>query len=329
MKKCSFNIHALRIACLLVLIVCIGFTACSGRGAGNNTSTGERQLVIGFSQMAYTSLWRITETDDIRAMLDARGYRTIYTDAQNNTQKQVADVEDILAQRPDFLILAPREEQGLVPALEAAKRANVPVILIDRRAAGVPGVDYVTVISSDFIWEGYQAAEWIANRTGGRANIIEIYGTPGSTSAIDRAKGFAQALEKYPEMRLLGSQVGDNRRVDAQRAMENLLHAHGSAIDAVYTHSDEMTFGVVQAIKNAGLRPAEDILVVSIDGTKLGVEAIVAGEWNAAIQCNPRLGSYVMEVLDKLIAGEPVEPWVVVTDHIFDETNAAEWAPRL
>nr|WP_162990649.1 ABC transporter substrate-binding protein [Maliibacterium massiliense] len=322
---------------LLVLAACSVETeapvasggASTSASASQSTSGGGKKPVVGFAQMSYTSAWRIAETDDIKAKLEENGYDIIYTDAQNNTQKQVSDVEDILAQKPDYLLLAPREEEGLVPALDAAKKAGVPVILIDRKAKGTPGEDYVCLISSDFVWQGEQACAWLAKKTDGKAKVVEIYGTPGSTSAIDRAAGFREEMKKYPDMEILASQVGDNKRVESQKVMENMIQAYGDQIDAVYTHGDEMTFGAVQAIKAAGLKPNEDILVVSVDGTKEGVQGIIDGEISVEVQCNPRMGAEVIDVLEKLEKGESVEEWIVVKDNIFDETNAKDWVDKL
>lgn len=134
-------------------------------------------VTVGFSQMEYNNPWRIAETNSIKEAAAKKGYRLIYTDAKGQVSKQIEDVKYLIAQKVSILILAPREYEGLAPALQIAKKAGVPVILIDREAKGVPGVDYLTFIASDFIWEGEQAATWLVKATKGRANIVELTGT--------------------------------------------------------------------------------------------------------------------------------------------------------
>lgn len=291
-------------------------------GKGEVAASQGKQLVIGFSQPHSTSAWRVIQTESVMGALEGAGYQVIYTDAQNNTQKQVADVEDILAQKPDYLLLAPREEDGLVPALEAAKKAGVPVILLDRKVKGEAGVDYVTFIGSDYVEAGKTVGEWILKETGGTCNIAEIAGTPGATSTIERADGFRAALQGFPEAVILGSQVGDNKRVEAQKVMENFIQAFGSEMDVVFAQSDEMAFGAIQAMKANGVKPTEDIKICSVDGTQGALEAIISGELTMSLYNDPNFGSYALDTITKLQNGEEVDTWIKVENRIFDKSNA-------
>src|SRR4051812_7401483 len=149
-------------------------------------------MAIGFSQIDSNGAWRIAETQSMRDAAAARagGMELIVTEAQDQTAKQISDVEDLIARRVKALFIAPREFEGLEPAFEAAARVRIPVILVDRRAAGTAGVDYVTFVGSDFAEEGRRAARWLIEATGGRGAIAELTGTPGSSVARDRATGF-------------------------------------------------------------------------------------------------------------------------------------------
>jgi ribose transport system substrate-binding protein len=115
---------------------------------------------VGFSQTESNNPWRIAQTESMRSEAQRRGDGFVYTDAASSAAKQVSDVNSMIAQRVDLIFLAPREERPLVPAVMAAKRAGIPVILLDRRVDGTqaqPGRDYVTFIGSDFVDQGKRA----------------------------------------------------------------------------------------------------------------------------------------------------------------------------
>ena len=309
-------LRAIALAPLAALAVAAG---CTRKEAG-----GDR-YVVGFSQMESDNPWRIAETKSLRDEAARRGIDLVVTDAQGQTAKQVSDVEDLIARRVNVILLAPREFEGLAPALQSAKEAKIPVILIDRQAAGTPGEDYVTFLGSNFIEQGQRAAEWLATATKGQASIVELSGTPGASVAADRAKGFREGIAKYPGMKIIASQTGNFTRAQGERVMQNLAQSLGKQITAVYAHNDEMALGAIQALKSAGLQPGRDVTVVSIDGQRAALEAIIAGELGATVESNPRFGPLAFETIEKLRRGETVQQKVILTDRLFDRANAQQF----
>lgn len=285
------------------------------------------RYVVGFSQMESNNPWRIAETKSLQdeAARRATQYSLVVTDAQSQTAKQVSDVEDLIARHVNLLLIAPREYDGLTPALRAARAAHIPVILIDRMAAGTPGKDYVTFLGSNFIQQGQRAGDWLVKATGGTARIVELAGTPGASVASDRARGFREAIQGHPGMQIIASQNGDFSRATAQRVMENLAQSLGHKITAVYAQNDEMALGAIQALKDAGLRPGKDVTVVSVDGERAALEAIVRGELGATVESNPRFGPLAFQTIDKLRAGQPIPPRIILSDRLFDRSNAAQF----
>jgi galactofuranose transport system substrate-binding protein len=283
------------------------------------------QYVVGFSQMESDNPWRIAQTKSLRDEAAKRGYQLVVTDAQGQTAKQVSDVEDLIARRVNVILLAPREYEGLAPALQAAKRAKIPVVLVDRQAAGTAGEDYVTFLGSNFIDQGKRAAEWLAKETNGKANIVELTGTPGSSVAADRAKGFKDEIAKHPGMKIVASQTGDFSRASAQRVMQNIAQSLGSQLTAVYAHNDEMALGAIQALKAAGRTPGTDVKVVSVDGQRAALEAITRGELGATVESNPRFGPIAFDTIEKVKRGETVPTKILITDRFFDKSNAAQF----
>jgi ribose transport system substrate-binding protein len=285
----------------------------------------ESKFVVGFSQMESDNPWRLAQTKSLRDEAAKRGIELVVTDAQGQTAKQVSDVEDLIARRVNLILLAPREYEGLTPALQSAKAANIPVILVDREAAGTAGEDFVTFLGSNFVEQGKRAAEWLVKETGGTASIVELSGTPGSSVAADRAKGFADEIAKHPGMKIVASQTGNFSRATAQGVMQNIAQSLGKRITAVYAHNDEMALGAIQALRAAGMTPGTDVRIVSIDGQKAALEAIQRGELGATVESNPRFGPLAFDTIERQRKGEKIEPKILITDRFFDKSNAAQF----
>ena len=280
--------------------------------------------VVGFSQMESDNPWRLAETKSLKDEAARRGIELVVTDAQGQTSKQVADIEDLIARHVNLILLAPRVFDGLAPALQAAKAAKIPVILLDRAAAGTPGVDYVTLLVGDQVEEGRRAAQWLADQTKGSANIVELAGTPGASVAVDRAAGFREVLAKYPNMKIIASQTGNFNRASGQSVMQNIVQSLGAKITAVYAHNDEMAIGAIQALLASGRKPGSDVTIVSVDGERAALEAIVKGELGATVEANPRFGPIAFDTIERLRKGEAIPPKIIVTDRFFDKSNAAK-----
>ncbi|HKY04639.1 MAG TPA: ABC transporter substrate-binding protein [Blastocatellia bacterium] len=285
------------------------------------------KTVVGFSQMENNNPWRIAETNSMREEAARRGdrFELVVTDAQGQTAKQVADVEDLIARRVDAIFLAPREFEGLAPALQAAKEANIPVFLIDREAAGIAGTDYVAFLGSNFVEQGKRAAEWLIKQTNGKAGIVELTGTAGSSVARDRAHGFMEQIKQHPGMQVIASQTGDFSRQAGQKVMENIIQAKGKEITAVYAHNDEMAIGAIQALKAAGMKPGQDVIIVSVDGERAALEAIIANELGATVESNPRFGPLAFDTLEKYLRKEPIPTKIILEDRFFDASNARQF----
>ncbi|HET6468915.1 MAG TPA: ABC transporter substrate-binding protein [Geminicoccaceae bacterium] len=281
---------------------------------------------VGFAQTESNNPWRLAQTESMKAEAEKRGHQLVYTDAAGSAAKQVADVNSMIAQGVDLIFLAPREEKPLIPAVMNAKKAGIPVILLDRnvdQSLAQAGRDYVTFIGSDFIEEGRRAAEWLVNETGGNAKIIQLEGTVGSSPANDRRKGFEDYIKDHPGMQIVASQSGDFARDKGRQVAETLLQAHPDAT-AIYAHNDEMAVGAISALEAAGKTPGKDVILVSIDGTRDALQAIIDGKLGATVECNPRFGPKAFETLARYAAGEQIEGWVKNDDKFFDTANAKD-----
>ena len=282
---------------------------------------------VGFAQIVSNNPWRLAETASMQDEAKKRGCQLVYTDAADSAAKQVADVNSMIAQGVDFIFLPPREEKPLIPAVLNAKKAGIPVLLVDRSvdpSLAKPGVDYLAFIGSNFVQEGQRVADWTIKKTGGNGKILELEGSIGSSPANDRKKGFDETIKaKAPDMVILASQSGDFNRDKGRQLTETLLQAHPDAT-IVYAHNDEMALGAITAIEAAGKVPNKDILVVSIDGEKDAVQAIIDGKLAATCECNPRFGPAGFDIMYSYANGDKIPPIIVNPDRFFDASNAKE-----
>jgi ribose transport system substrate-binding protein len=281
--------------------------------------------VVGFSQSEKeVNPFRIAETESIRSEAKKRNIKElVYTNANSQASKQISDIRDMIAQDVDAIIVAPLLEEGMDPALNAANEAGVPVFLIDRETAGTPCEDYITFMGSNFFEQGERAAKIMANLTNEEAQVAVLEGTPGASVTIDRTEGFEQQLKEYPDMEIVASQTGEFLRTKGQTVMEQLIQSNPD-IDAVYAENDEMALGAIQALKDAGKDPGADVKVVSIDGTRQAVQAIITGDINAVIETNPRFGPLAFDTIEKYLAGKPIPQKIIVQDDVYTKKNAQE-----
>ncbi len=280
---------------------------------------------VGFAQTESNNPWRIAQTNSMKAEAEKLGHQLVYTDAAGSAAEQVSDVNSMIAQGVDLIFLAPREEKPLIPAVMAAKKAGIPVILLDRSvdpSLAKAGEDYLTFIGSDFVEEGRRIAEWLIKNANGKTKIIQLEGTTGSSPANDRKKGFDEAIQAAGGFEIVASQSGDFARDKGRQVAEALLQAHPDA-NVIYAHNDEMAIGAISAVEAAGKVPGKDILILSIDGGKEAVQAVVDGKIAAVVECNPRFGPKAFETMMRYANGETIPPVLINEDKFYDASNAA------
>jgi len=300
--------------------VALAVAAVMAAGCGKKEHRGR----VGFSQIGAESGWRTAETKSIQEEAKKRGIVLRFADAQQKQENQIMALRSFIAQKVKAIILAPKVETGWEPVLTEVKAAGIPVVLVDRGIKVTDDSLYATLIASDFVEEGRMAAEWLAKKTKCKCNIVQLEGTPGSAPAIDRKKGFEEVLAKYPDMQIIKSQSGDFDRAKGKELMEAFIKAEGKNIQAVYAHNDEMALGAIQALKPAGMNPGKDVILISVDATHDAFQAMVDGELNAAVECNPLLGPAAFDAVQKLLKGETVPKKTVIRDRLFTQETAAE-----
>ncbi|MGB9779549.1 ribose ABC transporter substrate-binding protein RbsB [Caldanaerobacter sp.] len=232
------------------------------------------------------------------------GYKIIVEDSQNDSSKELSNVEDLIQQKVDVLLINPVDSDAVVTAIKEANSKNIPVITIDRSANGGKVVCH---IASDNVKGGEMAAEFIAKALNGKGNVVELEGIPGASAARDRGKGFDEAIAKYPDIKIVAKQAADFDRSKGLSVMENILQAQPK-IDAVFAQNDEMALGAIKAIEAAN---RQGIIVVGFDGTEDALKAIKEGKMAATIAQQPALmGSLGVEMADKYLKGEKIPSFI-------------------
>ena len=296
-------------------------------------STSASAQVIGFSQIGSESGWRAAETTVTRQEAEERGIDLRFSDAQQRQENQIAAIRSFVAQGVDGILLAPVVATGWDSVLEEAQEAEIPVVLLDRQVDSSEDL-YLTAVGSDLVHEGEVAGQWLVdNKPEGACRVVELQGTTGSSPAIDRATGFRNAIEGHDEIEIVRSQTGDFTRSGGKEVMESFLQAEGggSEICALYAHNDDMALGAIQAIKEAGVDPGDDILVVSIDAVPDIFLAMSEGDANATVELTPNMAGPAFDALEAYMAdGTEPEKFIQTESKLYtqDDDPMAEYENR-
>ncbi|WP_182086481.1 galactofuranose ABC transporter, galactofuranose-binding protein YtfQ [Aureimonas sp. ME7] len=302
------------------LVAALGLATTMGSAA-----LAQDAMVVGFSQVGSESGWRAAETSVTRQEAQKRGIDLKFADAQQKQENQIKAIRSFVAQGVDAILLAPVVATGWDDVLAEAKEAEIPVVLLDRNIETSDDSLYLTAVTSDQVHEGKVAGDYLASQVGSKpCNVVELQGTTGSSPAIARKKGFEEAIQGHDNIKLTRSQTGDFTRTKGKEVMESFIKAEGGGknICAVYAHNDDMAVGAIQAIKEAGLKPGSDIMVVSIDAVPDIFAAMAAGEANATVELTPNMAGPAFDALEayKKDGTEP-KKWIQTESKLYTQKD--------
>lgn len=292
-------------------------------------------IVVGFSQLGSESVWRATHTQSIQeALSKENGFFLQYSNARQKQENQIKAIRGFISQRVDYIVFSPLMEDGWETVLTEAKDAGIPVILVDRKIAGAEDL-YTTFIGSDMAAEGRKAGEWLEdyeqehNEENEEINIVVLTGTMGSTSQLGRSKGFEEVASKHQNWKVIGLTSGDFTVVKGKEVMAQMLNRFDD-IDVVVSQNDEMTFGAIEAVEEAGKSTGVngDMMMISFDGSRDALELVKNGKISCDVECNPLQGQLLASVIRKLEAGEQVEKEYFVDELVFTQDNVSAYLPN-
>ena len=311
-------------AMLVSLAGCAG-----GSDASADGPKDPGDIVVGFAQVGAESGWRTANTKDIQDSFKEAGIELKFSDAQQKQENQIKAIRSYITQGVDVIAFSPVVETGWDAVLQEAKDADIPVVLTDRAVDSKDDSLYVSFLGSDFILEGEKAGEWLVEEYKDQTEpvkIIQLEGTTGAAPAIDRAEGFANVIAADPKFEVVASQTGDFTRAGGKQVTEALLKSNPD-VDVIYSHNDDMGLGAIEAIEAAGLKPGEDIKIITVDAVKDGMQALADGKINFIVECSPLLGKQLIEIVEKVVAGEEVEKRIVADETTFTQEQAIEALP--
>lgn len=333
------------LASILSLAMVLSLAACGGdsgedAASGDGADSGEQSITLGFAQVGSESEWRTANTDNIKASAEEAGITLQFSDAQQKQENQIKAIRSFIASDVDVISFCPIVETGWDTVLQEAKDAGIPVVLVDRGVTADPSL-YVTHIFADALKEGGNAFNWIDEymtsegktpRAGGdQFQVAILEGTVGSSVAADRLQGFLDAMdasENSAKYNVLCSQTGEYTRAKGMEVMESFLKSDGDKIDILFSCNGDMALGAIQAIEAAGLKPGEDIVIVSIDAAKGEFNAMIEGKMNCAVEHTPNFGPTLMETAKKIVAGEEVPATIELEEGIYPADIAEQELPN-
>jgi len=289
--------------------------------------------VIGFSNASISNVWRVGLLHAVeKAAADNKDKisKLIITDANDDAAKQVSDVQDILQRGVDLLIVSPATAQELDPIVSQAMAQGVPVVLVDRRVTSDNFVSFIT--ASDQVL-GRLYAQWIAEKIGGKGNVIMLPGLAGASPAEIRIAAAKQVFAEYPGIKIVDMQYTDWSPVKGKQVMAALLQKHGKNIDAVWSDSGLQASGALEAFVEAGWKDGEIPPITCADLNGCIKQAVQHKVPVLNIDYPPAMGGVAVGVALDVLAGKPVPKLYAVNSDITvskgDETTSVKadrWA---
>jgi galactofuranose transport system substrate-binding protein len=238
-------------------------------------------------------------------------------------ENQIKAIRSFIAYKVDVIAFSPLVETGWDTVLGEARDAGIPVIIVDRMIDTADISLYTCALCSDFDLEGRRAGEFLVRKfpdSGRRVNIVELVGTADSTPAIGRYVGLRDVLSLHPQFKVIFSEDGDFMLSKGRELMRKVLTLYKPEdIDVLYSHNDDMTFGAIEVMREAGIEPGKDIAIISVDASQRIVNYLKEGAVNCVIECNPNSGPQVMEIAKKIVAGVKVQKHIYINETVFDE----------
>jgi ABC-type sugar transport system substrate-binding protein len=288
------------------------------------------EVLIAYAQAELVNAWRVTNQKDMEEQAKKAGVKLVSIDANQDASKQLADVENMLAQKPACLIVSPLESKASAPVVQLATEAKVPLVIIDRTIDAKPGEGmYKTEITQSHVLSGKLLAEktveLLTKKNGSpKGSVVHVQGLAGASPVIDANKGWDEVMAKYPEIKVVATSDAGFTKDGGMKVMEDFLQRFPEGqIDVVRSDYSDMTMGALEAIKNAGRKELLGF-VVGEGGHFKAVEAVVAGDIARETQTPPYFGAKAITSCLDLLAGKDVAAQQQVDIKVFDADKKDE-----
>lgn len=298
----------------------IGFAACGNSTEGAAEGGDDAEKTVGFVAVGPEGGFRTANENDVQAAFKKAGFKMIYSPTQNNDQqKQIQAFNKFVNDEVDAIVLSATEATGWEDSLNKAKEAEIPVVLLDRNIEPNDTELYTAHIGPSNTWAGEQAAEFMNKSFPDGANGFVLEGPAGLSVVNDRKSGWESKLAD--NVKVLESQSANWSTDEAKTVTAGLLDKYKSDnVQFIFAQNDEMGLGAAQAVEAAGLKGK--VKIVTIDGTKPALQALIDGDLSLVIEYNPIFGEISAQTVQDALDGKDVEKDIVVESKVFDAAEA-------
>ncbi|HAF85749.1 MAG TPA: LacI family transcriptional regulator [Sphaerochaeta sp.] len=288
----------------------------------------QKEIHVGHAQIADEGGWRSANKDSIAQAAKAFGIDLESVDASSLIE-QIEVVRSFIDEEVDIIVLSPIVENGWEKVLQECKDADIPVFLSDRKVMVSDDNLYYSFIGGDFIEEGRRAMRWVVSAiqpTLKPVRILEIQGTAGASPTKERNQGFLEVLSLMKAYDVVASPYGDYNFEGGYRSIMNYMEDTPNwDIDVIYSHNDDMALGAVKALKEIGIIPGSDVLIVSIDGIDPALKALKKGELNCVVECSPLFGPQLMKAIEDYMSGKDLPRRIITDEIVFTKNTPAQY----
>ncbi len=285
------------------------------------------KTVVGFSQLGAESDWRVANTASmLQALGEDNGFEVLYDNARQKQANQLLAVRNFIVQGVDIILIAPAEETGWDAVLQEARDAGIPVIIVDREVAVEDTGLYLTEIGSDFLTEGRRAVEWMEEKYADEpVSILHIQGSYGATAQLMRTKAVCDAVDIHENWRFAAQLAGDYTESKAYEEVRNFLKT-GGEFNVIYSENDNMTFGAMRALDEAGITygAGGQVAIISFDAVRRALTACMEGKIDLCVECNPLHGPRVVELIRQYLNGQEIPKQIFVEEQLFTPQDLTE-----
>jgi inositol transport system substrate-binding protein len=279
-------------------------------------SSDAQKIKIGASMLGMQSEFIVNINDEMQKKADEMGVELITVDAEKSALKQIEQVESFIAQKVDVIILNPVEVEASSPAVAKAIAAGIPIVNVNSETTVKPNA----FVGSNDMESARIAMKFLAQKLGGKGNIVMIHGLMGQAAQIQREKGANEILKEYPNLKIIAAQTGEWDRAKSMDLMENWIQSYGVKISAVFAQNDEMAMGAVKALQDAGLK--SKVIVIGIDAIADALQAVKKGDLDATVfQDAKSQGAGAIETAVKLAKKQPYEKDLLIAFQLVTKTN--------
>jgi ribose transport system substrate-binding protein len=305
----------------VLLVLALVAAACGDDGDdGGGAAGGDGEARVGLSLSTLQNPFFVTLRDGAQEAADAEGVELIVSDARDDAQTQANDMQNFVTQAVDVIIVNPVDSAAIVPSIEAANQADIPVITVDRASEGG---EITSHIASDNVQGGEMATEFLIEQIGGSGKVAQLEGIAGTSAARDRGEGFQNAIDAASGVEVVASQTANFDRDEGFTVAQNIFQANPD-LNGVFAQNDEMALGAVESAREGGI--LEDIVIVGFDAVEDALNAIEAGDMAATIAQQPDvMGRLSVEAAADLAAGDTVEENQPVEVKLVTQKNVQEF----